>query len=178
MFDADPNLITDVTPFSRHIHFYNADLNHGAHDWNSHLNNLISQNEFLSIVTRDIPLDTQVTVNLTGGTQCSMEMSGSLKGFRCILDVEDVYIYLSDTYESSIRIKEVALNDTDDFKFRGTGIGKIFLDNMVTLAERLGVSKIQLRAGRSDGPIFWALHGFDIELPNGSRNFKQVFKDY
>lgn len=47
---------------------------------------------------------------------------------------------------------------------KGAGFGKVFLDNMLTLARQLDMRRVDMRAGREDGPWYWSYRGARLDL--------------
>ena len=47
---------------------------------------------------------------------------------------------------------------------KGAGFGKVFLDNMLTLAERMNLRRVDMRAGREDGAWFWSYRGGRLDI--------------
>lgn len=106
----------------------------------------------------EMSCDTLVSVDMSGGAQATMEMTGR-RNDHTIFTAEDCYIYKSDPARSFMRIDEVRIEED----MRGHGIGKQFLENTVKLCDDLDIKEIHLRAGREDGAFFWARHGFVLE---------------
>jgi hypothetical protein len=46
---------------------------------------------------------------------------------------------------------------------KGAGFGKVFLDNMLTLAREMNLQRITLRAGREDGAWYWSYRGARLD---------------
>ncbi|MBU0800648.1 MAG: hypothetical protein KKA05_06550, partial [Alphaproteobacteria bacterium] len=46
---------------------------------------------------------------------------------------------------------------------KGQGLGKIFLSNMLTLAEELHLKRVDMRAGRENGAWYWSYRGAQLD---------------
>lgn len=154
--------------FKQSAGFYNQRGLRDDNEWNKAFRPDFSLRDLQSILTRDMPFDTTLTVELMGGTQSSSDLNGTIGLGRPVFMLNRLYIYQSivDPSKSYIGINEVRLDPNGSYpQYKGVGIGKIFLSNCVHLCQILGISKLRLTAGREDGAIFWARHGFNIETP-------------
>lgn len=59
---------------------------------------------------------------------------------------------------------------------KGAGLGKIFLYNMLELADKIGLKTVDMRGGREDGAWYWSYRGAHMESGPGTVPY-QRFED-
>ena len=155
--------------FQRHANYYHQTRPAHSQDWRNTFN-LLSLEGMNKILTRDLPFDTSVITELMGSKQSSTQVTGNLDGSGQVFEAEGLYLYRSGAKNAYLETRKIEIAPA----LRGKGIGKIFLDNRVKLCEELDVSILKTRAGLTNGPVFFAMHGFNVELPLGQRQLSKV----
>lgn len=168
--------------FKRDYFFYNGRGQRKDSDWRNAFGLGVSLKDFGDTLARYMPFDTRVSVELMGGQQSKTSLVGKGAGSTDILQVDDIYIRQTSNGEDSfIGIDEIRVDPKGRFpNIRGQGLGKMFLANCVDLCEKLNIPRIRLTAGRENGALFWARHGFNIEQMSQRSNFwdtKQNFEN-
>ena len=105
--------------------------------------------DFYRILSKDLPEDLYISVDLSSGGQGSFEMHSAL------FNAERRFSRMHGTlYLEELRVKE---------KARRQGLGKKIFKNHLELAEKWGLKTINVRGGREDGPYFWSKRGAFLE---------------
>lgn len=117
--------------------------------------------EFYRLWTADLPGMVTMQVELNSGGQGEISLRSSGQG-RHYFEATRRF----DRPRGTMELKEVRIENPD---LRRKGIGKVLLDNQFNVARRWGLHKFTLRAGREDGPYFWARRGAYMEdSPNAA----------
>jgi hypothetical protein len=118
--------------------------------------------KFYDMVTNGVPgakLDVSfeggdATVNLT----CAVDRKTVFKAEDCAFDRrQGVLTIARDRRETEVRAYR-----------QGLGLGRVFLSNMIDLAQALNLKKINLYGGKEDGTSFWPRYGAELENGPGT----------
>lgn len=107
--------------------------------------------EFYDLWTRDLPGEITIFLELTGGGQGKLMLTSRDNG-KVLFEAEREF----DRPRWTMNLEEASVKDVD---MRRKGIGKILFDNQLALAEKWGIRKFTVRAGREDGPYYWSRRG-------------------
>lgn len=166
--------------FNKEYYFYNQRGQRSESDWQNAFGLGMSLKDLGDTLTADIPFDVRVSVELMGGQQSKTCIYARHNSCADVLEVNDIYIMQArESGQSFIGIDEIRVDPDNRFPdLRGKGLGKIFLNNCVELCEKLNIPKIRLTAGRENGALFWARHGFNIEQMSQRHNFWKTKNNY
>ncbi len=111
--------------------------------------------KFYDLWTADLPGTCSLRVELCGGGQGKIELSCVHDG-RQILRAERQF----DRPRGTMNLDEVRI-ETETL--RRKGVGKTLFANQLNVAQPWGIKTLTLKAGREDGPLFWARRAALIE---------------
>lgn len=129
---------------------------------------------FFNNLTRDLPGDKHVIVELSGGGQGRFHLHITKDG-RKFLDAEDCHfnrtfgtMTIAKSRDSEVRV---------DYLWQRQGVCKVFIDNLFRLCRDLGTTKIDVIAGREDGAYFWSRHGWVLDDNYPFGRFAETVKE-
>jgi len=124
-------------------------------DWDRTIG--MSPTAFFSMIANGLP-GAKVSVSLEGpqaviDIECKAAGKTIFKAENCVFEKgRDLLTIAKDRRESEVRSSET-----------GTGLGKIFLSNMINTAKALGAKTMNLYGGKEDGTFFWPRYGAELE---------------
>ncbi|MCB9990506.1 MAG: hypothetical protein H6867_03880 [Rhodospirillales bacterium] len=114
---------------------------------------------FYALLSKDLPGNVFVSVELNGGGQGSLKVRSDLDG-KELFWAERSF----DRPRQTLKLEEVRIEHE---QMRRKGIGKVLLQNQLDVAQAWGIEKLTLKAGREDGPFFWSRRGAAIDRIEG-----------
>jgi hypothetical protein len=124
---------------------------------------------FYNTLSRDIPGRVEMTVESARGGQGNLTIRVS-HGGKTLIDIENKF----SKPHNYIFFDEWRVGSEEH---RGKGLGSILLDNHLEAMKPWGLRFIELRAGREDGPVYWAKKGFRIKDESYAERFNRIVRE-
>lgn len=114
--------------------------------------------ELLALLSRGLP-GASVTVRMESSGDARIDIDCRAGGKK-LFSADDNYIQMGAGIMTIAQDRESEVRT----HVKGAGFGKVFLDNMLTLAEQLRLKRVDLRAGREDGAWYWSYRGARLDI--------------
>ena len=113
--------------------------------------------ELLALLARGLP-GAAVTVRMESSGDARIDIDCRAGGKK-LFSADDNFIQIRAGSMTIAQDRESEVRT----HVKGAGFGKVFLDNMLTLAEQMRLKRVDMRAGREDGAWFWSYRGARLD---------------
>lgn len=135
-------------------------------EWNDTLG--MKPQRFYEVFAGDLPGEPHVFIELQGYGHAELSVGSSVGGKRFLSVDQNL-----SRHHGTFHLEEIRVEGEGD---RRGGTGKIYFANIVGLCRELGIKRIEMRAGREDGPYFWSRRGAYVE-PHLVDRFKESVRE-
>lgn len=139
-----------------------------AEAWNDAIGPM-SPLTFYNTLSRNLPGKVEMTVESAHGGQGNLTIRVG-QGGKTLIDIENKF----SRPHNYIFFDEWRVGSEEN---RGKGLGSILLDNHLEVMRPWGLRFIELRAGREDGPVYWAKKGFRIKDESYAERFNRIVRE-
>jgi len=136
--------------------------------WNDAIG-LMRPQTFYNTLSRNLPGKVEMTIESARGGQGNLTIRVN-HGGKTLIEIENKF----SRPHNYIFFDEWRVSAENN---RGKGLGSILLDNHLEVMRPWGLRFIELRAGREDGPVYWAKKGFQIKDEGYAERFNRIVRE-